>query len=66
MKIIINCLRTGINLQNRSCGQQKAGIVRVYIPPDANCPFSVMDHCLPSRHYGHVIVAGKHRLIFRF
>ncbi|WP_374756031.1 hypothetical protein [Larkinella knui] len=40
--------------------------MRVYIPPDANCPFSVMDHCLPSRHYGHVIVAGKHRLIFRF
>ncbi|MFD2935731.1 phosphoketolase family protein [Spirosoma flavum] len=39
---------------------KKAGIVRVYLPPDANCLLSVMDHCLRSRHYVNVIVAGKH------
>ena len=39
---------------------KKAGIVRVYLPPDANCLLSVMDHCLRSRHYINVIVAGKH------
>jgi xylulose-5-phosphate/fructose-6-phosphate phosphoketolase len=32
----------------------------VYLPPDANCLLSVMDHCLRSRHYVNVIVAGKH------
>jgi xylulose-5-phosphate/fructose-6-phosphate phosphoketolase len=35
-------------------------IVRIYLPPDANCLLSVMDHCLASRHYVNVIVAGKH------
>ncbi len=39
---------------------KKAGVVRVYLPPDANCLLSVMDHCLRSRHYVNVIVAGKH------
>ena len=41
---------------------KKADIVRVYLPPDANCLLSVMDHCLRSRHYVNVIVAGKHAL----
>jgi xylulose-5-phosphate/fructose-6-phosphate phosphoketolase len=39
---------------------KKAEIVRVYLPPDANCLLSVADHCLRSRHYVNVIVAGKH------
>ena len=39
---------------------KKASIVRVYLPPDANCLLSVMDHCLRSRHYVNVVVAGKH------
>ena len=34
--------------------------MRVYLPPDANCLLSVMDHCLRSRHYVNVVVAGKH------
>jgi xylulose-5-phosphate/fructose-6-phosphate phosphoketolase len=38
---------------------KKADIVRVYLPPDANCLVSVADHCLRSRHYVNVIVAGK-------
>ncbi len=39
---------------------KKASIVRVYLPPDANCLISVMDHCFRSRHYVNVIIAGKH------
>jgi len=39
---------------------KKAEVVRVYLPPDANCLLSVADHCLRSRHYVNVIVAGKH------
>jgi xylulose-5-phosphate/fructose-6-phosphate phosphoketolase len=39
---------------------KKASIVRVYLPPDGNCLLSVMDHCLRSRHYVNVVVAGKH------
>jgi xylulose-5-phosphate/fructose-6-phosphate phosphoketolase len=39
---------------------KKAEVVRVYLPPDANCLLSVMDHCLQSRHYVNVIIAGKH------
>ncbi|MGO9040008.1 MAG: phosphoketolase, partial [Steroidobacteraceae bacterium] len=39
---------------------KKAEIVRVYLPPDANCLLSVMNHCLSSRHYVNVVVAGKH------
>ena len=39
---------------------KSAAIVRVYLPPDANCLLSVMDHCLRSRHYVNVVIAGKH------
>src|SRR3984957_19588492 len=38
---------------------KKADIVRVYLPPDANCLLSVFDHCLRSKHYVNVVVAGK-------
>ena len=38
---------------------KKAEIVRVYLPPDANCLLSVADHCLRSRGYVNVIVSGK-------
>ena len=38
---------------------KKAGVARVYLPPDANCLLSVFDHCLRSRHYVNVVVAGK-------
>ena len=38
---------------------KKADVVRVYLPPDANCLLSVADHCLRSRDYVNVIVAGK-------
>ena len=41
---------------------KKADIVRCYLPPDANCLLSVFDHCLRSRHYVNVVVAGKHAL----
>ncbi len=39
---------------------KKSEIVRVYLPPDANCLLSVMDHCLRSKNYVNVVVAGKH------
>jgi xylulose-5-phosphate/fructose-6-phosphate phosphoketolase len=38
---------------------KKASVVRVYLPPDANCLLSVTDHCLRSRNYINVVVAGK-------
>jgi len=38
---------------------KKAEIIRIYLPPDANTLLSVTDHCLRSRHYINVIVAGK-------
>jgi xylulose-5-phosphate/fructose-6-phosphate phosphoketolase len=38
---------------------KKAEVIRVYLPPDANCLLSVTDHCLRSRDYVNVIVAGK-------
>jgi xylulose-5-phosphate/fructose-6-phosphate phosphoketolase len=38
---------------------KKAEVVRVFLPPDANCLLSVADHCLRSRNYVNVIVAGK-------
>ena len=38
---------------------KKAEVVRVYLPPDTNTLLSVVDHCLRSRHYVNVIVAGK-------
>lgn len=41
---------------------KKADIVRAYLPPDANCLLSVFDHCLRSRDYVNVVVAGKHPL----
>ena len=40
---------------------KKASIVRVYLPPDANCLLSVWDHCLRSRDYVNVVVAGKYQ-----
>ncbi len=39
---------------------KKAEIIRVYLPPDANTLLSVTDHCLRSRNYVNVIIAGKH------
>jgi xylulose-5-phosphate/fructose-6-phosphate phosphoketolase len=39
---------------------KKAEVIRIYLPPDANCLLSVADHCLRSRNYVNVIVAGKH------
>jgi len=41
---------------------KKADVVRVYLPPDANCLLSVFDHCLRSRHYVNVVIAGKHAM----
>ncbi len=38
---------------------KKADVIRVYLPPDANCLLSVADHCLRSRNYVNVIVTGK-------
>jgi len=38
---------------------KKADIARIYLPPDANCLLAVADHCLRSRDYVNVIVAGK-------
>jgi xylulose-5-phosphate/fructose-6-phosphate phosphoketolase len=38
---------------------KKAEVIRAYLPPDTNCLLSVADHCLRSRHYVNVIVAGK-------
>ena len=38
---------------------KKAGVVRVYLPPDANTLLSTYDHCLRSRNYVNVVVAGK-------
>jgi xylulose-5-phosphate/fructose-6-phosphate phosphoketolase len=38
---------------------KSADIIRVYLPPDANCLLSCVDHCLRSRHYVNVVVAGK-------
>jgi len=40
---------------------KKSSIVRVYLPPDANCLLSVWDHCLRSRHYVNVVIAGKYQ-----
>ena len=40
---------------------KKASIVRVYLPPDANCLLNVWDHCLRSRHYVNVVIAGKYK-----
>jgi len=40
---------------------KKSSIVRVYLPPDANCLLSVWDHCLRSRQYVNVVIAGKYQ-----
>ncbi len=39
---------------------KKADVVRIYLPPDANCLLSCFDHCIKSRNYVNVIVASKH------
>ena len=39
---------------------KKSEMVRVYLPPDANCLLSTMDHCLRSRNYINLVVCGKH------
>ena len=38
---------------------KKSDVVRIYLPPDANCLLSVTDHCLRSRNYVNLIIAGK-------
>jgi xylulose-5-phosphate/fructose-6-phosphate phosphoketolase len=38
---------------------KKSEVIRIYLPPDANCLLSVADHCLRSRNYVNVVVAGK-------
>ncbi|MBV6271696.1 phosphoketolase family protein [Alcaligenaceae bacterium CGII-47] len=38
---------------------KKSDIIRIYLPPDANCLLSVMDHCLRSQNYINVVIAGK-------
>ncbi|WP_431895227.1 phosphoketolase family protein [Nonomuraea sp. bgisy101] len=45
---------------------KKADVVRVYLPPDANTLLSVTDHCLRSRDYVNVIVAGKQPVLDLF
>jgi xylulose-5-phosphate/fructose-6-phosphate phosphoketolase len=39
---------------------KKSAVVRIYLPPDANCLLSVMDHCLRSRNYINLTITGKH------
>ena len=39
---------------------KKAAVARIYLPPDANCLLSVMDHCLRSRNYINLTICGKH------
>ena len=39
---------------------KKADVVRMYLPPDANCLLSVFDHCIKSRNYVNVMVTSKH------
>ena len=39
---------------------KKADVVRMYLPPDANCLLSCFDHCIRSRNYVNVIIASKH------
>ena len=39
---------------------KKAEIIRIYLPPDTNTLLSVTNHCLRSRHYVNVVIAGKH------
>lgn len=39
---------------------KKAEIIRVYLPPDANCLVLTLHHCLQTKHYVNVVIAGKH------
>ncbi len=39
---------------------KKADVIRLYLPPDANCLLSVFDHCIKTRNYVNVVVASKH------
>jgi xylulose-5-phosphate/fructose-6-phosphate phosphoketolase len=39
---------------------KKAATVRIYLPPDANCLLSTMDHCLRSENYINLVICGKH------
>lgn len=39
---------------------KKSSTIRIYLPPDANCMLSVMDHCLRSKNYVNLMVCGKH------
>ncbi len=39
---------------------KKSQTIRIYLPPDANCLLSVMDHCLRSRNYVNLVICGKH------
>ncbi len=39
---------------------KKASVVRIYLPPDANCLLSTIDHCLKSRNYINLTITGKH------
>lgn len=39
---------------------KKAATARIYLPPDANCLLSIMDHCLRSRNYINLMICGKH------
>ncbi len=39
---------------------KKADVVRLYLPPDANCLLSCVDHCIKSRNYVNVVIASKH------
>ena len=41
---------------------KKAQIMRVYLPPDANCLISTMDHCLRSTNYVNLVIANKHQM----
>ena len=45
---------------NLRLANKKADVVRMYLPPDANCLLSCFDHCIKSRNYVNVIVASKH------
>jgi len=49
----------GYLLTDRHGLNKKAEVIRVYLPPNTNCLLSVMDHCLKSRNYVNVVVAGK-------
>ena len=38
---------------------KKSNVIRIYLPPDANCLLSIMEHCLSSKNYVNLVVAGK-------